>query len=90
MFGRFSLKQINAIPTISEGHTDDLKLDDGVTRVWVSRMTIEVGADRDNEVVVERLVQGSWYVIDEYQPTDWSDYDADHPFLRDLDQKLLE
>jgi hypothetical protein len=41
------------VPTISEGHTSDLKWDTGRTRVWLSRMTKEDGMPYDNQVIVE-------------------------------------
>lgn len=81
MFGRFSLKQIQDLPTISEGHTDDLKFDDGTTRVWLSRLTVEDGAELDNEVTVERSIGGRMEPIDVYQATDWTDYTDDHPYF---------
>jgi hypothetical protein len=51
--GAFSLAQLEAVPTISEGHTSDLKWDTGRTRVWLSRMTKEDGMPYDNQVTVE-------------------------------------
>lgn len=92
MFGRFSLNQLNAMPTITQGYTDDLKFnDEGTrTRVWLSRLDETDGADYPNQVTVERMVKGkdgsyNWQTIDEYQATDWTDYEPTHPFVRDLD-----
>lgn len=51
--GAFSLAQLEALPTINEGHTSDLKWDTGQTRVWLSRMTKEDGQPYDNQVIVE-------------------------------------
>lgn len=49
----FTLAQLEALPTISEGHTSDLKWDTGRTRVWLSRMAKGDGAPYDNQVIVE-------------------------------------
>lgn len=64
---KFSLDQLNAMPTISGGHTDDLKFDDGTTRVWLSRLTVSDGMPYDNQVTIERLEDGVWTTIEEYQ-----------------------
>lgn len=49
---------LQALPTLSQGHTADLKIDTGTLRVWLSRMTI---ADGELEPVqIERLRDGRW------------------------------
>ena len=63
----FTLKEIEAMETISSGHTDDLKVENGVTRVWLSRMTMADGMEYDNQVTVERLENGKWSTIKEYE-----------------------
>lgn len=65
----FSLAELEAMPTISTGHMDDLKYDEGAGwRVWISRMTVEDGADCDNLVTVERLQDGRWSEFETYEP----------------------
>ena len=51
--GAFTLAQLEALPTINEGHTSDLKWDTGRTRVWLSRMAKGDGVPYDNQVIVE-------------------------------------
>lgn len=68
MIGRFSLRQINAMPTLWQGQYDDLKYDDGEVRVWQSRMRTEDGQPYDDQVTVERLTGGRWVTIDTYDP----------------------
>lgn len=63
----FSLTELLALPTISSGHFDDLKIEKGVTRVWLSRMTKEDGMPYNNQVTVERLVNGNWKQLQQYQ-----------------------
>ncbi len=65
---RFSLAELEAMPTISSGHMDDLKHDDAGWRVWISRMTVDDGADYDNMVTVERLRDGRWVAFETYEP----------------------
>lgn len=84
MFGHFSLKQLNAMPTLSQGQADDLKYDDGVTRVWLSRITVSDGAEYNNQVTVERYIKNSWQPIETYQANAWSDFEDDHPYVKDL------
>jgi hypothetical protein len=64
----YSLAELQAMPTISVGHFEDLKVETGQVRVWLSRMTAEDGADYDNEVIVEHWHQsGFWYTAKTYQ-----------------------
>lgn len=55
--------QIKSMHTISQGHMDNLKADNGKIRLWVSRMTREDGAPEDNEIFVEKLIKGTWEKI---------------------------
>jgi len=64
---RYSLTEMNAMTTISEGQFDDLKYDEGGIRVWLSRMTREDGMPYNNQVTVEKLKEGRWEEIDVYQ-----------------------
>jgi len=50
--------------TLEQGQFDDLKLETSKYRVWVSRMTTEDGASVDNKVTIEKLVKGTWKVLD--------------------------
>lgn len=69
---RFTLEQLEKMPTLHQGHTDNLKWesnDKKQVRVWLSRMTKEDGMPYDNQVIVEQYNQksGRWEVIDEYE-----------------------
>lgn len=69
---RYSLADLEKTPTISQGHTDNLKADStwrGMrTKVWLSRMTQADGMPYDNQVTVE-CYSSAWYTIDEYEAT---------------------
>jgi hypothetical protein len=65
----YTLAELEALPTISQGHTDDLKVEaydidkktkeiTTGTRIWLSRMTKEDGMPYDNQVTVEKLKGG--------------------------------
>ena len=54
----FTIGELESMPTLCSGHTADLKIDTGVTRVWLSRMGPEDGEAQP--VQVERLVDGRW------------------------------
>jgi hypothetical protein len=64
---QYSLKEFQNMETISQGQADDLKIETPDTRVWLSRMTVEDGALFDNGVTIEKLQDGSWVVVDEYE-----------------------
>lgn len=67
MTKRYTYDELSALPTISQGHTDDLKIDTGNgERVWLSRMTREDGAEWDHAVTVERYIDGKWVTVEEY------------------------
>jgi hypothetical protein len=63
----YTLKELEELETISQGQADDLKIEDGNIRVWLSRMTIEDGMPYNNQVSIEKLQNGAWKVIDEYE-----------------------
>lgn len=69
MFYHFTLNELEALPTLSQGHTDNLKYEDldvGV-RVWLSRCGVEDGEPYPNKVTVERLVDGRWEAVEQYE-----------------------
>jgi hypothetical protein len=59
-----TLAELRELPVLSQGATDDLKVEwsDGTDsyRTWLSRMTVEDGVEWDDEVTVERLIEGRW------------------------------
>lgn len=65
--GRYTLEEIEAMPTIRQSQTDDLKVETFNTRTWVSRLTVEDGFPYDNQVTEEALVGGNWITVDEYE-----------------------
>jgi hypothetical protein len=65
----YSLEELESLPTLTEGHMDDLKVDDGEYRVWLSRMTKADGAPYDHRVTIEKLMDGKWTTIETYEPT---------------------
>ncbi|MCH7548015.1 MAG: insulinase family protein, partial [Candidatus Krumholzibacteriota bacterium] len=64
---RYSLKELEAMPTLTTSHTDDLKVEEPGLRLWLSRMTVEDGAPYVNQVTVERYNrQTGWHTAYEY------------------------
>jgi hypothetical protein len=63
---KFTLRELQAMETISQGQTDNLKIKTENTKVWLSRMTIEDGMPYDNMVTVEKLIDGRWETVEEY------------------------
>lgn len=64
---RFSLRDLITMPTLEQGHFDNLKVQTDTKRVWLSRMTVADGMPYDNQVTVEKLVDGNWIVKEQYQ-----------------------
>jgi len=51
----YTAAELKKLRTISQGHTCNLKIDTGTTRVWLSRV--------DGSVTVEKLRNGRWEVV---------------------------
>lgn len=67
MMKRYTLSELNAMPTIGNGHTENLKLEQDGVRVWLSRLDKSDGMPYDNQVTVEKKVDGQWTNIDTYE-----------------------
>jgi len=55
-----TVADVLAAKTIEQGHTDNLKFELYGNRVWQSRMSIADGAECNNQIVVEKLINGNW------------------------------
>ena len=56
----YPAEYLKTLPTLCVGHTSDLKIDTGDTRVWLSRCSVEDGEPENDRVTVETLVNGRW------------------------------
>lgn len=63
---QYALAELEALPTLSQGQTCNLKIQTGNTRVWLSRCGVDDGMPWDNQVTHEELQGGSWVVTREY------------------------
>jgi hypothetical protein len=64
---KYTLRELQAMETITQGHTDNLKIKTEDTKVWLSRMTVEDGMPANNMVTVEKLTNdGRWETVEEY------------------------
>ena len=63
----YSLSELEALPTLTVGQADDLKIDSGTTRIWLSRCTVEDGEPCDNKVTIEEYVDGRWIEVGWYE-----------------------
>lgn len=64
---RFTLRQMEAFQTLSQGQYANLKVNGPTLRVWLARVGKDDGAPYDNGVTVERLINGKWTIVDEYE-----------------------
>lgn len=66
---KYSLKNLLKRKTISQGHTDDLKIETKTKRVWLSRLTIADGMPYNNQVTEEQYQapQYEWKTIGTYE-----------------------
>lgn len=55
--------RLGELPTITQGQTADLKIDAPPIRIWVSRMTVEDGAEFDNAIEIEHHDGESWKTV---------------------------
>ena len=56
----YTLAELEAMPTITVGQADDLKVETENRRVWLSRCTVEDGEPYNNKVTVEKLTGGEY------------------------------
>lgn len=63
---RYTADELRTTPTLATGQADDLKVDTGRTRVWLSRCSVEDGEPFNDKVSVEILVDGCWLTAEEY------------------------
>ncbi len=85
MTKKYTLKQLEALPTLHQGHTDDLKIEThkgypfkeskGV-RVWLSRLTVEDGQPYNNQVTVEEYREKKISGFDSWQWVTVQQYQA--------------
>ena len=59
---RYTLNELESLPTLCVGQADDLKIESELVRVWLSRCTKADGEPFDNKVTVEvkNPVSGNW------------------------------
>jgi len=50
-------EELKKLPTLAQGQADDLKIDTGNLRVWLSRV--------DDTISIEQLVDGKWELVSE-------------------------
>jgi len=78
----YTLAELEAMPTITQGQADDLKVDEGDgIRIWLSRCGVEDGEPCNNKVTIEELQGGSWVEVGWYEAEDDEverDFDIEH------------
>ena len=45
---------------------NDLKIDTGNSRIWLSRLTTLDGMPYDNQITIEVMRAGKWVIVDTY------------------------
>ena len=63
----YTLAELQALPTIEQASTGNLKVKAPKKRVWLSQMTVADGAPYNNQVTIETYANGSWAPILTYQ-----------------------
>ena len=64
---KYTLAELKGRATLSTGQADDLKIDNGNTRVWLSRCGVADGAECDNMVSIEERINGRWEETETYE-----------------------
>jgi hypothetical protein len=60
----YDWRELDALPTLTVGQADDLKIDNGDgLRVWLARTTRADGEHCDHHVSVERFIDGQWLTM---------------------------
>ena len=63
----YTLSHLAGLPTLCTGQADDLKIDTGNQRVWLSRCGLDDGMQFENTVTIEFLIDGKWEQMHQYQ-----------------------
>jgi len=63
-----TIQEILEAKTIQQGHFDNLKFENSKNRVWVSRMTVEDGAEFNLAITHEKLISGNWKIAQVLNP----------------------
>lgn len=66
----YNLSELQQMPTLSVGQADNLKVDTGTERLWLSRCTVADGEPYNNKVTIEKLINGVWTEVQTYPATD--------------------
>lgn len=62
-----TLDELKSLPVLTQGWESDLLIQTDNERVWLARTTVEDGEPWDNHVAVERLIAGSWIVVEHWE-----------------------
>ena len=63
----YSLEELEGMDVLCQGQADDLLIDTGDCRIWLSRCGIEDGEPCDNKVTIEELQRGRWVEVGWYE-----------------------
>jgi len=63
----YTLEELEALPTLAVGQADNLKVDTGKVRIWLSRCTVADGEPYNNKVTEEHLIKGKWRTWRRYE-----------------------
>jgi hypothetical protein len=63
----YSLDELEAMETLAVGQADDLKVDLGEVRIWLSRCGIEDGEPCNNKVTIEEYDGQRWNEVGWYE-----------------------
>ena len=66
-YKEYTLNELEEMLTLASSQADNLKIDTGTIRVWLSRCTIADGEPHNNKVSVEYLEGGGWKTIRTYE-----------------------
>jgi CDGSH-type Zn-finger protein len=65
---RYTLDELEALPTLAVGQADNLKIDNGDgLRVWLCRCGVEDGMPYNNQVTIEEYDGERWSDVETYQ-----------------------
>ena len=70
----YTTEQLEELPTLCEGQADDLKVDDGDVRYWLSRCGLVDGEPWQNTVTIEARSNGCWSDAVRYDGDDPNDF----------------
>jgi hypothetical protein len=63
----YTANDLDKLPTLYVGQADDLKIETKNKRIWLCRRGIADGMPYDNQITIEKYIDGRWLTVETYE-----------------------